>query len=99
MGMVKSSITKSLYGNSPTNALPGIYYFLLFLMLFCIASLIAKKVDNEWIIATKRWTLVAWGFLTAGITLGWDTGHTLSLDGEVFWAWDSCGEFFFPTLV
>lgn len=54
---------------------------------FCIGALLAKEFSNEWIRVTRRWTLVAWGFLTAGIVLG---GHWayLELGWGGFWAWD-----------
>lgn len=54
---------------------------------FCMGALLAGRLDNEWIRLTRRWTLVAWGFLTAGIVLG---GHWayLELGWGGFWAWD-----------
>ncbi|MDZ4786699.1 MAG: heme lyase CcmF/NrfE family subunit [bacterium] len=54
---------------------------------FCLAALISKELNNEWIRLTRRWTLIGWGFLTAGIMLG---GHWayLELGWGGFWAWD-----------
>ena len=54
---------------------------------FCIGALIAGQTSNEWIRLTRRWTLIGWGFLTAGIVLG---GHWayLELGWGGFWAWD-----------
>ncbi len=54
---------------------------------FALASLLSGKMDKEWIKYSCRWTLIAWGFLTAGITLG---GHWayLELGWGGFWAWD-----------
>jgi len=54
---------------------------------FCLAALISGQLSNEWIRLTRRWTLVGWGFLTAGIMLG---GHWayLELGWGGFWAWD-----------
>ncbi len=54
---------------------------------FALASLLSGKLDKEWIRYSCRWTLIAWGFLTAGITLG---GHWayLELGWGGFWAWD-----------
>jgi cytochrome c-type biogenesis protein CcmF len=54
---------------------------------FCIGALASSDLSNEWIIRTRRWTLIAWGFLTIGITLG---GHWayLELGWGGFWAWD-----------
>lgn len=54
---------------------------------FCIGALLSGNLSNEWLRLTRRWTLVAWGFLTAGIVLG---GHWayLELGWGGFWAWD-----------
>jgi len=54
---------------------------------FCMAALASGHISNEWIRLTRRWTLVAWTFLTAGIVLG---GHWayLELGWGGFWAWD-----------
>lgn len=54
---------------------------------FCLGALLAGEKSNEWIRLTRRWTLVGWGFLTAGIMLG---GHWayLELGWGGFWAWD-----------
>jgi cytochrome c-type biogenesis protein CcmF len=54
---------------------------------FCIAALVTGRVGEGWLAATRRWTLVAWGFLTAGIVLGsWWSYEVLGWGG--FWAWD-----------
>ncbi len=37
---------------------------------FAIASLIAGHQSDWWIRVTRRWTLIAWSFLTVGLTLG-----------------------------
>lgn len=54
---------------------------------FCLGALLAGEKSNEWIRLTRRWTLVGWAFLTAGIMLG---GHWayLELGWGGFWAWD-----------
>jgi cytochrome c-type biogenesis protein CcmF len=54
---------------------------------FCMAALASGETSNEWIRLTRRWTLIAWTFLTAGIVLG---GHWayLELGWGGFWAWD-----------
>ncbi len=39
-------------------------------------------------IETRRWTLVAWGFLTVGIVLGGWVGATRCSAGSGYWAWD-----------
>jgi len=54
---------------------------------FAIASLITGRLDEDWQSETRRWTLFAWGFLTAGILLGmWWSYQVLGWGG--FWAWD-----------
>jgi cytochrome c-type biogenesis protein CcmF len=54
---------------------------------FCVAALITGRVGEGWLEATRRWTLVAWGFLTVGIVLGaWWSYEVLGWGG--FWAWD-----------
>lgn len=54
---------------------------------FCMAALASGQMSNEWIRLTRRWTLIGWTFLTAGIVLG---GHWayLELGWGGFWAWD-----------
>ncbi|MBI4455299.1 MAG: cytochrome c biogenesis protein CcsA [Acidobacteria bacterium] len=54
---------------------------------FAIASLVLRKSDADWIRVTRRWTLVSWLLLTAGIVLG---GHWayLVLGWGGYWAWD-----------
>ncbi|MDQ0154103.1 heme lyase CcmF/NrfE family subunit [Robertmurraya andreesenii] len=54
---------------------------------FAIAALILKRMDAEWIKLTRRWTLVAWLFLTLGnIIGGWWAYLELGWGG--YWAWD-----------
>lgn len=54
---------------------------------FGIAALILKRMDSEWIKLTRRWTLVAWLFLTLGnIIGGWWAYLELGWGG--YWAWD-----------
>ena len=54
---------------------------------FAIASLITGRLDEDWQGETRRWTLFAWGVLTAGILLGmWWSYQVLGWGG--FWAWD-----------
>jgi len=54
---------------------------------FAIASLVTGRVGEGWQLATRRWTLFAWGFLTVGIVLGaWWSYQVLGWGG--FWAWD-----------
>jgi cytochrome c-type biogenesis protein CcmF len=54
---------------------------------FAIGALVTGRLDDAWLTATRRWTLVAWGFLTLGIVLGsWWSYEVLGWGG--FWAWD-----------
>jgi cytochrome c-type biogenesis protein CcmF len=54
---------------------------------FCLGSLVAKDTSSVWIDKSRKWTLIAWIFLTIGIVLG---GHWayLELGWGGFWAWD-----------
>ena len=52
-----------------------------------IAALITGRVGEGWLMETRRWALVAWGFLTVGIILGgWWAYEVLGWGGV--WAWD-----------
>ncbi len=54
---------------------------------FAIASLVTGRIGEGWLIATRRWTLFAWGFLTIGILLGaWWSYEVLGWGG--YWGWD-----------
>jgi len=54
---------------------------------FAVASLVTGRVGEGWQVATRRWTLLAWGFLTVGIILGaWWSYQVLGWGG--FWGWD-----------
>lgn len=54
---------------------------------FAIAALVTGRVGEGWLSITRRWTLVAWGFLTVGIVLGsWWSYEVLGWGG--YWAWD-----------
>lgn len=54
---------------------------------FAMAALLSRRVDERWIVATRRWTLVAWACLGIGILLGAKWAYE-----EVGWggwyAWD-----------
>jgi cytochrome c-type biogenesis protein CcmF len=54
---------------------------------FAMAALASKRVDERWIVVTRRWTLGAWTFLGFGILLGAKWAYE-----EVGWggwyAWD-----------
>ncbi len=54
---------------------------------FAIAALITGRVGDEWIAATRRWTLFAWLFLGSGLLLGGNWAYN-ELGWGGFWAWD-----------
>lgn len=54
---------------------------------FAIGALVTGRVGEGWLLATRRWTVMAWGYLTLGIILGaWWSYETLGWGG--YWAWD-----------
>ncbi|HEY8524490.1 MAG TPA: cytochrome c-type biogenesis CcmF C-terminal domain-containing protein, partial [Acidimicrobiales bacterium] len=54
---------------------------------FAVAALVTGRVGEGWLMETRRWTVVAWGFLTAGIVLGaWWSYEVLNWGG--YWGWD-----------
>jgi cytochrome c-type biogenesis protein CcmF len=54
---------------------------------FAMAALITGRLSDEWLTITRRWTVVAWLFLTCGIFYGgWWSYRTLGWGG--YWAWD-----------
>ena len=54
---------------------------------YAVAALITGRLSEHWITITRRWTLVAWIFLTAAIVAGgWWSYETLGWGG--YWAWD-----------
>src|SRR5690606_11435199 len=54
---------------------------------FAIAALVTGRLGEGWLVATRRWTLIAWGFLTVGIVAGaWWSYEVLGWAG--YWAWD-----------
>ena len=54
---------------------------------FAVAALATGRLGEGWLVETRRWTLFAWGFLTAGIILGaWWSYEVLGWGG--YWAWD-----------
>jgi cytochrome c-type biogenesis protein CcmF len=55
---------------------------------FAMAALITgKSHQDEWIHSTRRWTLVAWIFLTIGLVLGGRWAYDV-LGWGGFWGWD-----------
>jgi cytochrome c-type biogenesis protein CcmF len=54
---------------------------------FVVAALITGRLGNEWILASRRWVLVAWGFLSLGNMLGMFWSYE-ELGWGGYWAWD-----------
>ncbi len=54
---------------------------------FAMGALLSRRTDERWLVATRRWTLAAWGFLGVGQLLGAHWAYV-----EVGWggyfAWD-----------
>ncbi len=54
---------------------------------FAVAALLSKKLDVDWLVAIRKWTLVSWLFLSIGLLLGmWWAYVELGWGG--YWAWD-----------
>ena len=54
---------------------------------FAMAALLSKRLDADWLIAIRKWTLLSWLFLSVGICLGmWWAYVELGWGG--YWAWD-----------
>jgi cytochrome c-type biogenesis protein CcmF len=54
---------------------------------FAMAALFTNRIGDEWITITRRWTIVAWYFLSLGLLIGgWWSYHVLGWGG--YWAWD-----------
>ncbi len=54
---------------------------------FAIAALVTGRLDNEWIVAVRKWMLVAFLFLSIGNVLGMIWAYEV-LGWGGFWAWD-----------
>ncbi|HUC41176.1 MAG TPA: cytochrome c-type biogenesis CcmF C-terminal domain-containing protein, partial [Gemmatimonadales bacterium] len=54
---------------------------------FAIAALLTKKLDTDWFVAVRKWTVVSWLFLSVGLLIGmWWAYVELGWGG--YWAWD-----------
>jgi cytochrome c-type biogenesis protein CcmF len=54
---------------------------------FAVAALVTGRVGDFWITTTRRWTIIAWYFLSLGLLIGgWWSYHVLGWGG--YWAWD-----------
>ncbi len=54
---------------------------------FAIAALVTHRTDDRWIRITRRWTLVAWLFLSLGLILGGRWAYDV-LGWGGYWGWD-----------
>jgi cytochrome c-type biogenesis protein CcmF len=54
---------------------------------FAIGALITRKLDADWVRATRRFALIAWAFLGFGLLLGARWSYT-ELGWGGYWAWD-----------
>ena len=54
---------------------------------FGIAALASGQLDDSWLRAVRRWTMVAWLFLTVGLTLGALWAYE-ELGWGGYWGWD-----------
>jgi cytochrome c-type biogenesis protein CcmF len=54
---------------------------------FAMAALITGRTDDRWIRITRRWTLIAWLFLSLGLILGGRWAYDV-LGWGGYWGWD-----------
>lgn len=54
---------------------------------FAVAALVTGRSDDRWIRLTRRWTLVAWLFLSLGLVLGMRWAYDV-LGWGGYWGWD-----------
>ncbi|RIK58362.1 MAG: cytochrome C biogenesis protein [Chloroflexi bacterium] len=54
---------------------------------FAVAALASRKLDNDWVRTVRRWTLIPWMFLSAGILMGSQWAY-MELGWGGYWAWD-----------
>jgi cytochrome c-type biogenesis protein CcmF len=68
----------SLYAGFTSAAIP---------FAFAVAALITGRLDSEWIVATRKWMLFSWLFLSIGNALGMLWAYE-ELGWGGYWAWD-----------
>ncbi|RMF15493.1 MAG: hypothetical protein D6761_07705, partial [Candidatus Dadabacteria bacterium] len=54
---------------------------------FALAAMLTGKLDDRWIRTTRRWTIIAWAFLTLGNILGANWAY-VELGWGGYWGWD-----------
>lgn len=75
-----------MIGHPPTTYL-GFTGFVIPYAYAMAALITGKSAGDEWIRTTRRWTLVAWIFLTIGLILGGRWAYDV-LGWGGFWGWD-----------
>ncbi len=55
---------------------------------FAMAALITGRTDDRWIRITRRWTIIAWLFLSLGLVLGMRWAYDV-LGWGGYWGWDA----------
>ena len=68
----------SLYVGFTSSAVP---------FAFAVAALVTGRLDNEWIVASRKWMLFSWLFLSIGNALGMLWAYE-ELGWGGYWAWD-----------
>ncbi len=68
----------SLYIGFTSSAIP---------FAFAVAALVTGRLDNEWIVATRKWMMFSWLFLSIGNALGMLWAYE-ELGWGGYWAWD-----------
>jgi cytochrome c-type biogenesis protein CcmF len=56
-------------------------------MAFAVAAMVTGRLDSEWIVAVRKWMLLAWLLLSIGNVLGMVWAYEM-LGWGGFWAWD-----------
>jgi cytochrome c-type biogenesis protein CcmF len=54
---------------------------------FGMAALITGQLDDAWLVAVRRWTMIGWLFLSFGLTLGMIWAYE-ELGWGGYWGWD-----------
>ena len=54
---------------------------------FAMAALLSGYTDNAWVMAARRWAMLAWFFLSLGLTLGMLWAYE-ELGWGGYWGWD-----------
>lgn len=55
---------------------------------FAMAALFTRRLSDAWIRTTRRWTLVAWLFLSLGLLFGMQWAY-MELGWGGYWGWDA----------